>query len=125
MKNRNSITNRPPSTIKKIILAGSLALCGAVGVSLLSSPPAAQASPWEDQSYVACVGDNAFSYSGPSAMAAAGHSFATDISYGLRTPYQEQQWVYANTSESVTQYESNVMVNCATHVWLGYSGPDG
>jgi hypothetical protein len=115
------------------IRTGAAVLLGGAGLSaiaslvpatalLVATAPSAQASASQDAAYVSCVTPYVYNTYGPSVEATLGRSYATDISLGIRTPYQEQRYVYANTNDSVTQADANALVNCATEVWLGY-GP--
>ena len=109
------------------IRTGAAVLLGAAGLSAIASlvGPAtnAQADSSQNAQYCAVLSQNGISNSGGcAAESAVGRQIASDISLGLRTPLQERNWVYNNTNDSVGALDANVMVNTATHVWLGY-GP--
>jgi hypothetical protein len=109
-------------TTKKLLLSAA-ALAGFAALPLYAAP-AAQATPSQDASYVSCVArDQISSNLGPSDMAAAGRSMANDIATGVRSAAGEQAYVYNHTGSSITQADANVLVNCATEVWLGYGPP--
>ena len=85
----------------------------------------ANAGPAQDSQYVSCVSaEGLYSSLGPSMLAARGRMIANHISSGIRTLLQERNWVYYNTNVSVDWIDANVLVNCATHSWLGY-GSEG
>jgi hypothetical protein len=113
--------------ITKILTGTALAALAAPAViaATIASAPAAQATAFQDSRYVACVAtDGLYSNLGPSQAAAGGRQIAIDISAGLRSVTGEQEWVYRNTPSAIARSDANVMVNCATEVYLGF-GPDG
>jgi hypothetical protein len=117
----------PTRKITKILTGSALAALAAPAViaATIASAPAAQATAFQDSRYVACVAAHGVSSNlGPIQAAADGRQFATDISAGLRSVAGEQEWVYRNTPSAIARSDANVMVNCATQVYLGF-GPDG
>jgi hypothetical protein len=109
------------------IRTGAAILLGAAALSAIASlvapTPSAQATTSQDTQYCAILSQNDLHNSGGcDAESAVGRQIASDISLGLRSPLQERNWVYNNTNDSVGALDANVMVNTATHVWLGY-GP--
>lgn len=97
----------------------------ALAAAALGTAAQAGATPLQDAQYVSCIADDGLaSNSGPSSAAFVGRAIVTDIAAGLRSPAEEAAYVYANSNASITVTDANVMVNCATEVWLGY-GPEG
>jgi hypothetical protein len=108
--------------MKKLLAVAGLG--AAVAIGSLTGAGAANATPYQDSQYVACVAvDQLYSTHGPSAVAARGREIANHISSGWRDPLHERDWVYYNTDSEIGVTDANFMVNCATQIYLGF-GPD-
>ena len=109
----------------KTLLALSPAILAGFAALPLYAAPAAQATPSQDAQDVGCVSTGGgYNNNGPSAEASVGRTIANDIASGIRDPLQERNYIYNTTNSSVGITDANVLVNCATEVWLGY-GPAG
>jgi hypothetical protein len=108
--------------MKKIL--STLAVGAALVAGALGTAGAASATPVDAQ-YDGCVkaGTDLYTTSGVS-FAVYGRQIAGHISSGLRDPLQERNWVWHNTNESVDWIDANVLVNCATDVYLGFGPGD-
>jgi hypothetical protein len=105
-----------------IVIGGGL-LMGTAGAVLV--PEVAHAYPGgQDSAYLGCLYDGwGFPSNNPAASVRWGHEIASDIGSGLRSPVQERDFVFY-ASDIPTLARANVMVNCATTVFLGF-GPPG
>lgn len=110
--------------VKQVVAGGAVATVALLGLGMTTAAGVSGETPSQDAQYVACVAsEGIYNNQGPSTAAALGRSIANDIALGLRTPLEEQYWVYYNTPASITQYDANVIVNCATSIYLGYGPP--
>jgi hypothetical protein len=111
-------------TFVKTAVAAALLAVPAAALAL--APATAHATAQQDSQYIACVAqDGLYNNSGPAAAAAGGRMFAADIAIGVRTVAGEQRWVFLNTPMEITQSDANVLVNCATEVYLGFGPGSG
>jgi hypothetical protein len=96
-------------------------LAGALLVA--PAPSAHAATAQQDTEYCLILSENhIYNTDGCAAEAAVGREIASDISLPIRTPLQERDYVFANTNNTVSVLDANVMVNAATEVYLGF-GP--
>jgi hypothetical protein len=104
--------------MKKIVIGGCAA--AATAAALLGAGQA-NAGTLEMQ-YAHCVHASSSLYSsdGDEALGEHGRQIAGHISSGFRNALQERNWVYNNTDASVGVIDANVLVNCATQVYLGF-----
>ncbi len=110
-----------PTMKKALAVAG---LGAAITVGALMGAGAANATPRQDSEFIACTSaQGLYNNTGTEAGAGYGRTIAYHISSGLRNPLQERNHVYHETPSSITLSDANVLVNCATTVYLGF-GPN-
>ena len=109
--------------MKKLLAAVGVGAALTVASVAATGVASAYSGADKDALFIACTSDGGmFNPNGPAVGATFGRQIASDISSGLRDPLQERDYVYHITTGGVGITEANVLVNCATGVYLGY-GP--
>jgi len=108
---------------KKLMLPvlGVAASLGSIGISLVTAPQAAAYTD-EDVTYLGCLASGwGHPSDNPESSVRWGHQIANAIQAG-DTPIGDRNYLLAH-SDIAGVREANVMVNCATSVYLGFGPP--